>query len=57
MNKLPPPAAALLALVLGAALAIGGVYVLAGAGWAMLAGSAPCFGLAGVILRGVRHVE
>jgi hypothetical protein len=57
MNKLPPSAAALLALVLGAALAIGGVYVLAGSGWAMLAASVPCFGLAGAILRGVRHVE
>jgi hypothetical protein len=51
MNK--PQLAALLALAAGAVLAIAGVYVLAGPGWALLAGSAPCFGLFAVIQRGL----
>jgi hypothetical protein len=51
MNQ--PQLAALLALAAGTALAIAGVYVLAGPGWAMLAGSVPCFGLFIIIQRGI----
>jgi hypothetical protein len=47
--------AALVALAAGAAMAIAGVYVLAGPGWALIAGSVPCFGLSWVIQRGVRN--
>ena len=46
-------ACTLIALLFGAALAIGGVYILAGGGWAMVAASAPCFLLAAVLLRGL----
>jgi hypothetical protein len=52
MNK--PQIAALCALAAGAALAIAGVYVLAGPGWALIAGSVSCFGLFAVIQRGRR---
>lgn len=47
--------AALLAAAAGTGMAIGGVYVLAGAGWALVAGSLPCFGLSAAILRGLHH--
>lgn len=55
MNK--PQLAALGALAAGTALAIAGVYVLAGPGWALIAGSVPCFALFGIIQRGLRHGE
>lgn len=44
---------ACLAVLSGVGLAVGGVYLLAGPGWAMLAGAAPCFLLSAVILRGL----
>jgi len=47
------PVMACLALVAGAGLAVGGIYLLAGPGWAMLAGALPCFLFAAVILRGL----
>jgi hypothetical protein len=41
-------------LILSAAgLTVGGVYVLTGLGWALLAGAAPCAVLAWLILRGL----
>lgn len=42
-----------LALVAGSGLAVGGVYELAGPGWALLAGAAPCFIVSWLILRGL----
>lgn len=50
-----PQLAALAAFAVGSALAIGGVYVLAGAGWALLSSALPCFGLGVVILGGARN--
>lgn len=43
-----------LALLAGSGLTVCGVYVLAGAGWAMLAGAVPCFLLSAILLRGLR---
>lgn len=42
-----------LAFFCGAGLTVGGVYVLAGLGWALIAGAVPCLGLATVIFRGL----
>lgn len=44
---------ACLALVAGSGLAVGGVYELAGPGWALVAGATPCFVVAWLILRGL----
>ncbi|MGQ4661335.1 hypothetical protein [Lysobacter sp. F6437] len=43
---------ALLLMALGFGLAVTGVFVLAGAGWALLAGALGPFLFAGMILRG-----
>lgn len=48
-----PPVIASLALVSGLGLAVAGVYVLAGVGWALLAGAAPLLLLAAVLIRGL----
>lgn len=48
---------AFLALGLGAALGIAGVYLLAGLGWALIAGAAPPLVLALIILRGVHRAQ
>ena len=53
MNKVPVHVVALVALVLGIALVLGGVYLLAGAGWTLLAGGVPCLAVAGMIFRGI----
>jgi hypothetical protein len=45
----------LLVLVLaGTGCAVGGVFLLAGAGWSLLVGGAFAFALAAVVLRGIR---
>lgn len=44
---------AFLLMFVGSALAIAGVFVLHGLGWALLTGVAPCFVVAWVILRGL----
>jgi hypothetical protein len=49
-----PLAVACLAFLLGMGLIVAGTYVLAGLGWALLAGSGSCFLLGFVILRGLR---
>lgn len=41
------------AFVAGSGLAVYGVFLLAGAGWAMLAAALPCFLLSAIILRGL----
>lgn len=46
-----------LALTIGTGLAIGGVFMLAGAGWAMVAGSVPCLILGAVVCRGLLIAE
>lgn len=44
---------ACLAFTCGATLAVGGVFVLLGLGWALLAGALPCLLLSIVIARGL----
>lgn len=44
---------ALVLLCAGAALAVSGVYVLAGQGWALLTAAPLCVGAAALILRGL----
>lgn len=46
--------AACLLLLVASGLIVGGVYVLAGLGWSLLAGAAPCLVLAWIIFRGLR---
>lgn len=48
---------AFLALGLGAALCIAGVYLLAGLGWALIAGAVPLLMLAATILRGMHRAQ
>lgn len=48
-----PHVVASLSLLAGIALAVSGVYVLAGTGWALLAGAAPLLLLAAVLIRGM----
>lgn len=48
---------AFLALGLGAVLCIAGVYLLAGLGWALIAGAVPLLMLAATILRGMHRAQ
>lgn len=48
-----PLGVACLALLAGIGLAVSGVYVLAGLGWALIAGAVPLFGLSAALLRGL----
>lgn len=57
MKPITPQAAALLALLTGAGLAIAGVYLLAGLGWALIAGAVPLLLLAATILRGLHRAQ
>jgi hypothetical protein len=41
----------------GVALGITGVFVLAGPGWALIAGSVGCFGLAAALFRGMTNAQ
>lgn len=52
-----PQTTAVAASAAGAAMAIAGVYLLAGPGWALIAGSVACFGLAAALFRGLTHAE
>lgn len=52
-----PAAVAVGGAVLGAALAVAGVYLLAGLGWALLASALPCGGLSAVMCRGLMRGE
>lgn len=45
----------LVASLAGLGLSCAGVYVLAGLGWALLAGGASCFAVAGFIRKGLTH--
>jgi len=58
--KFPQPAtvASMLAAasgVVGAGLAVAGVYVLAGLGWALLIGSFFALGLAAILIKGLNR--
>lgn len=52
-----PQTMALASTVAGASLAMGGVYILAGPGWTLIAGSVSCFGLAAVLFKGLTNAE
>jgi hypothetical protein len=45
---------ACLSLLASFGLIVGGVYVLAGLGWALVAGAVPCLLLSAVIVRGLK---
>ena len=53
MTLLSAPFIAAVSLLLGAGMAVAGVYVLAGLGWALLSGSAPFLLLFVVLARGL----
>jgi len=55
----PPSPAAIAAATffLGASLAVAGVYVLAGIGWALIASSVPALLLASILIRGLLRAE
>lgn len=55
MNRLA--AVALTLVALGAAMLVGGVYDLAGRGWALVAGSVVTAGFGVVFLRGLTNGE
>lgn len=46
---------ALLLCLIGAALAVAGVYILFGVGWSLIAGSIPVTVFAAAMLRGVKR--
>lgn len=46
---------ALILLALGASMAVAGVYILFGTGWALIAGAVPVIALAATILRGLKR--
>ncbi len=46
---------ALLFALIGTGLAVAGIFMLFGAGWAMLAAALPLIVLSGVLLRGLKH--
>lgn len=51
--NIDPAGAAILCLFLGCTLAVGGVYLLAGRGWALIAAATPLLILGLVIARGI----
>lgn len=55
--NLTPQAIAILALLLGAVLAVSGVYHLAGLGWALITAAVPCLLFGAVILRGLIRAQ
>ena len=48
-----PVTVAVATAVAGVGLAVGGVFLLAGAGWAMLTGALPLLGMSTVTFRGL----
>lgn len=52
-----PRVVATATLLVGIALAVAGVLVLAGMGWALLASSAPLLLLSAVLIRGLLRVQ
>lgn len=46
---------ALLLLLLGAGMAVAGVYILCGTAWALIAGSVPVVAIAAAMLRGLQR--
>ena len=54
---LTPPVLAALLLLAGCGLAVAGVYLLAGTGWALIVGAVPLLLLASTILRGLSRAQ
>lgn len=52
-----PAAVAVASLLIGIALAVGGVYLLAGPAWSLLAGATPFLLLAAVLIRGLTRAQ
>lgn len=50
-----PVLAGLVSALVGSCLAVGGVYLLVGAGWALVAGAIPFFGFAWIMFKGLSH--
>lgn len=57
MTIFTPGTVALLSLVLGAGLAVAGIYLLAGLGWSLIGGAVPMLLLSLVILRGLHRAK
>jgi hypothetical protein len=53
MRNIHPLIYGVLALLIGIGLAVGGVYLLAGLGWSLIAGAVPCLLFAGFLFRGL----
>jgi hypothetical protein len=51
--SLSPVAVLVACMLVGTGLAVGGVFMLWGMGWAMLSGALPLFGVAAVLARGL----
>lgn len=51
-----PAAIAAASMVAGVALAVAGVHMLFGLGWALIAGSVPLMALSAVLIRGLLRV-
>lgn len=54
--NLKPLTVTLLVLVIGMALLVAGVYLLAGLGWSLLVLSLPFLASAGILIRGMTRV-
>jgi hypothetical protein len=52
-----PVAVAVSTAFVGVGLAVGGVFLLAGVGWALVAGSVPLIGVSAVTFRGLMRGE
>jgi hypothetical protein len=50
-------AVGLLCLTVGAGLAVAGTYLLAGTGWALVAGSVPFMAIGAMVIRGMSRVS
>jgi hypothetical protein len=57
LPKIAPAHVAALTFSAGVGLAVAGVQVLAGTGWALIAGAVPLLLVAGVLIRGLLHVQ
>lgn len=57
MKFFTPTVVAVLALLVGAGLAVMGVYLLAGPGWALIASAVPMLLLSIIIFRGMQRAQ
>jgi hypothetical protein len=55
--KLTPAIAAAASAFCGCAMVVSGVFLLAGLGWALIAGAVPPLALATVLFRGLQRVR